>query len=212
MMPHDTFRPPWKLLAQLFGEFGGISKIGVVNVDVLRDDRFDPSADTIGRLSLLYPDWPEQFVDVAGLDLRDREFPDNRVSVAFERRRPLITVLFAPGRPMVSNEGFSALLEGGQSDLYLYGFRFLTRRSFLLHDIDARCARSPFTRSRAASRAMRASFSDTSLREPRPSQRCLPSFHIGNSSSSTSALSTKGRDHRHQGICRAASRVRRRAA
>ena len=71
MMSHDPFRPLWKFLAQLFGEFGGISKIGVVNVDVFRDDRFDPSADTIGRLSLLNPDWPEQFVDVAGLDLQD---------------------------------------------------------------------------------------------------------------------------------------------
>jgi hypothetical protein len=55
MIPHDTFGPPWKLLAQLFGEFGRISKIGIVDVDVLRDDRFDPSADTIGCLSLLNP-------------------------------------------------------------------------------------------------------------------------------------------------------------
>ena len=81
MMPHDAFRAPWKFLAELFGELGGISKIGVVNVDVFRDDRFDPSADAIGRLSLLNPDWPEQFVDVAGLDLRDREFSDRRVGV-----------------------------------------------------------------------------------------------------------------------------------
>ena len=66
MMPHNTFGPPWKLLAQLFGELGRISKIGVVNIDVLRDDRFDPSADAISCLSLLNPDWPEQFVDVAG--------------------------------------------------------------------------------------------------------------------------------------------------
>jgi len=66
MMPHDAFRPPWKFLAQLFGELGRISKIGVVNIDVLRDDCFDPSADTIRRLALLNPDWPEQFVDVAG--------------------------------------------------------------------------------------------------------------------------------------------------
>ena len=73
MMTHDMFRPPWKLLAQLFGELGRISKIGVVNIDVLRDNRFDPSADTISCVSLLDPDWPEQFVDVAGLDLQDRE-------------------------------------------------------------------------------------------------------------------------------------------
>jgi hypothetical protein len=60
MMPHDTFGPPWKLLAQLFGRLlGRISKIGVVNIDVLRDNRFDASADTISCLSLLDPDWPE---------------------------------------------------------------------------------------------------------------------------------------------------------
>jgi hypothetical protein len=38
MMPHDAFRPLWKLLAQLFGELGRISKIGVVNIDVLCDE------------------------------------------------------------------------------------------------------------------------------------------------------------------------------
>ena len=76
MMTHDAFRAPWELLAQLFGELGRISKIGIVNIDVLRDDRFDPSADTIRRFALLYPDRPEQFIDVAGSDLRDRQFLD----------------------------------------------------------------------------------------------------------------------------------------
>jgi hypothetical protein len=85
MMPHDALRAPWKFLAQLFGELGRISKIGVVNIDVLRDDCFDPFADTIRRLALLKPDWPEQFVDVAGFDLRDRELSDRRVGVPFER-------------------------------------------------------------------------------------------------------------------------------
>src|SRR5882724_1452260 len=144
MMPYDTFRPPWKFLAQLLGELGWISKIGVVNIDIFRDDRFDPSADTIRRLALLNPDWPEQFVDVAGLDLRDREFSDRRVGVPFERRRPLITMLLAPGRPALANVDFGALLEGGQSDLDLYGFRFLTRSAFLLHDVDAGRTAIPF--------------------------------------------------------------------
>ena len=144
MMLHDTFRPPWKLLAQLFGELGRISKIGVVNIDVLRDNRLDPSADTISCLSLLDPNWPEQFVDVAGLDLRDGEFPDRRVGVPFKRRRPLITMLLAPGRPALANVDFGALLECGQSDLDLYGFRFLTRRALLLNDVDARCTAIPF--------------------------------------------------------------------
>jgi len=111
MMPHDAFRAPWKFLAQLFGERGRISKIGVVNIDVLRDDCFDPSADTIRRLALLNPDWPEQFVDVAGLDLRDREFSDRRVGVPFERRRPLIAMLLAPGRPALADVDFGAFLK-----------------------------------------------------------------------------------------------------
>ena len=45
---------------------------------------------------------------------------------------------------MLANVGFSALLEGGQSDLYLYGFRLLARRSFLLHDVDAGCGAIAF--------------------------------------------------------------------
>src|SRR6266851_8740508 len=105
MMSHDPFRPLWKFLAQLFGEFGGISEFGIVHVDVLCDDRFDPSADTISCLSLLNPDRPQHFVDVTGFDLRDREFSDGRVSVPFERRRPLIAMLLAPSRPVPANVG-----------------------------------------------------------------------------------------------------------
>jgi hypothetical protein len=73
-----------------------ILQVGVVNVDVLRDDLFDPCAYTIGCFSLLNPDWLEQFVDVAGLD-PDRELSDRRAGVPFERRRPLIAVLLASG-------------------------------------------------------------------------------------------------------------------
>src|SRR4051812_4034105 len=143
-MPHNTFGPPRKLLPQLFGELGRISKIDVVNIDVLRDNRFDPPADTIGRLSLLDPDWPKQFIDVAGLDLRDREFSDRRVGVSFERRRPLITMLLAPGGPVLANVDFGALLKGGQSDLDLHGFCLFTRHALLLHDVDAKCTAIPF--------------------------------------------------------------------
>ncbi len=45
---------------------------------------------------------------------------------------------------MVANVGFGALLEGGHSDLDLYGFRVLARRSLLLHDVDAGCAAIAF--------------------------------------------------------------------
>jgi hypothetical protein len=47
MMLHNAFRPLWELLAQLLGEFGWISKVGVVDVDVLRNDGLDASANTI---------------------------------------------------------------------------------------------------------------------------------------------------------------------
>lgn len=85
MMTDNALRPPREFLAQLLGELSRISEIGVVNVDVFRDDRFDPSADAIGRFSFLNPDRPQQFVDVAGLDLWDREFSDRGVGVPFER-------------------------------------------------------------------------------------------------------------------------------
>ena len=71
MMPYDAFRPPWKFLAQLFGQFCRISKFGIVHVDVFCDDRFDPPADPIGRFSLLKPDWPAAIRRVGGLDLRE---------------------------------------------------------------------------------------------------------------------------------------------
>jgi hypothetical protein len=59
MMPHDAFRLPRKFLAQLFGELGKISKTGVVDIDVL--------------LALLNPNRPKQLVNLARLDLWDRE-------------------------------------------------------------------------------------------------------------------------------------------
>jgi hypothetical protein len=49
-----VYVPParkFKLLAQLLGEFGRIAEIGVVNIDVLRDDRLDPSADAVSCFS-----------------------------------------------------------------------------------------------------------------------------------------------------------------
>lgn len=82
----DALRP-LALHLPYFGSVGSdcrIAKIDGVNIDVLRDDRFDPSADTIGCLSLLNPDRPEQLVNVAGLDLRNGKFSDCRVGVPFE--------------------------------------------------------------------------------------------------------------------------------
>ena len=53
-------------------------------------------------------------------------------------------MLLAPGRPVLANVGFGALLEGGQSDLDFYGFRFPARRGFLLYDVEARGAAIAF--------------------------------------------------------------------
>src|SRR5579871_4351120 len=64
----------------------------------------------------LDPDRPRQFVDVAALNLRNREISDCRVGVPFERGRPLMTKLLAPVRPVFANVGFRASL-GGQSEL-----------------------------------------------------------------------------------------------
>jgi hypothetical protein len=61
-------------LSRLQTVLGWISKVCVINIDILCDDRFDPSADTISCLALLNPDWSEHFVNVTGLDLRDGEF------------------------------------------------------------------------------------------------------------------------------------------
>jgi hypothetical protein len=78
-MLHDPLGPLGKLFAKLLGELGGIAEILVVDVNVLRDDRFDPAADTVGRFALGNPDWLEQIMDVARLDLGDREITDRGV-------------------------------------------------------------------------------------------------------------------------------------
>ncbi len=66
-MPNDAFRSPWKLLTQLFGEFCRVSEFGIVHVDVLCDDRFDPSRGPDWPFPLLKPERPQQIVDVASL-------------------------------------------------------------------------------------------------------------------------------------------------
>ncbi len=45
---------------------------------------------------------------------------------------------------MLANVDFGALLERGQSDLDLDGFRVFASLSLLLNDIDARCAAITF--------------------------------------------------------------------
>jgi hypothetical protein len=86
----------------------------------------------------------EAMIQQAANDLADKAEGIAAVGVPFERRWPLITMLLAPGRPALANVNFGALLECGQSDLDLYGLRFLTRRALLLNDVDARCTAIPF--------------------------------------------------------------------
>ena len=52
----------------------------------------------------------------------------------------MIAMLLAPGRPVLAYVDFGAFFEGRQTELDLYGPRFLARRSLLLHDIDAKRA------------------------------------------------------------------------
>jgi hypothetical protein len=54
-MADHALRPLRKLLAQLLGQIGRIAKILVVDINVLRDDRFDPPADSVGRFTLFDP-------------------------------------------------------------------------------------------------------------------------------------------------------------
>jgi hypothetical protein len=47
-----------KLPSQLLGELGGIAKVSIIDVNVLRD--FDASANSVCGLPLVHPDWLEQ--------------------------------------------------------------------------------------------------------------------------------------------------------
>ena len=48
MMAHLVLGSLWKLLPELLGQFGRIAEIGVVDVDVLGNDRFYARANAIG--------------------------------------------------------------------------------------------------------------------------------------------------------------------
>jgi hypothetical protein len=80
--PLEPFRKP---LAELFGELGRIAKILVIDVYVLRDDRLYPAANPIGGFTLLKPDRPEQFIDMAGPYLWYSGLTDRRIGVSLER-------------------------------------------------------------------------------------------------------------------------------
>jgi hypothetical protein len=66
MVSDNALRPSGKLLAELFSELRGIAKILVIDVYILRDDRFYPTANTVGSFAFLKPNWLEKFIDMAG--------------------------------------------------------------------------------------------------------------------------------------------------
>ena len=80
-----TLRPLRKLFPKLLCQFGGIAKLIVVDVDILRDYRFDAPADAVRSLALLGSNRLEQLEDVARQYLRDAQMTDRRVGVLFER-------------------------------------------------------------------------------------------------------------------------------
>ena len=83
-MTRLTLRPLRKLFPKLLGQFGRIAKPFVVDVDILRDYRFDAPADAVRRLALLDSNRLEQLEDVARQYLRDAQMTDRWVSVLFE--------------------------------------------------------------------------------------------------------------------------------
>jgi hypothetical protein len=53
MVSNNAFEPLGKFLSELFRELGWIAKILVIDVYVLRDDRFYPTTNAVGRFALL---------------------------------------------------------------------------------------------------------------------------------------------------------------
>jgi hypothetical protein len=69
VMAGNALGPPGQLRAQLLGKFGGIAEIAIVNVSVLRNNRFYPTADSVCSFALFDPDRRQQVVDVAWSDI-----------------------------------------------------------------------------------------------------------------------------------------------
>ncbi len=111
VVPNDALGTLRKLFAELLCKFGGIPEIEIVDVCVLRNDRLNSAAHSIGSLALGHPDQLKQFVNVARLDLGDRQLSDCRIGISPKRGWPLVAVLLAPSRPLRPNVGLGAFLE-----------------------------------------------------------------------------------------------------
>jgi hypothetical protein len=66
MVANNALQPSGRLLAELFRELCRITKILLIDVHILRDDRFYPTANTVGRFAFLKPNRLEKFMDMAG--------------------------------------------------------------------------------------------------------------------------------------------------
>lgn len=66
MVSDNALRPSGKLFAELFRELGGVTKILVIDVHILRDDRFYPTANTVGSFAFLKPNRLQKFINMAG--------------------------------------------------------------------------------------------------------------------------------------------------
>ncbi len=71
MMPLDALWALRQFFAKLFRQFRRVSKLTVVNIDILCDDRFYPTADSVCRFRFLDPNRLKQLEYMAWLDLAD---------------------------------------------------------------------------------------------------------------------------------------------
>jgi hypothetical protein len=143
---------------------------------VLGDDRLDWAAHPVGGLALGHPDGLEQFVDVARLDLRDRQLPDSGVGVRLSEEGHWSRCFSLQVDHCARMQALAHSSNVGAArcaSIAMASWR-TSRRSWMMST--PAVLRSAFTRRRAASRASRAFLRDTSLKEPRPCQRSLPSF------------------------------------
>lgn len=69
MMLHRLLRPFGQLLPQLLRQRRWIAEVGIIDVDIFCDDRFDPAANPICSFTLLKPNRLQQIEYMAWLDL-----------------------------------------------------------------------------------------------------------------------------------------------
>ena len=84
-MPWGSLWALRQLFPQLLCQFGRITKFLIVNIDVLCDDGFNATANTVCSLRFFEPDRLKQLKDVARLDLRNLKIADRGIGIALKR-------------------------------------------------------------------------------------------------------------------------------